>query len=446
MQDIFECKILRLEGFPNTDLATCQINLNGAFYDTLSPIVNSKTITLDSSGTYELVLTSKGFTKGVSFNTSIFIEDGAQWLPLFDSNDFIEELPEEVQTPRMLFIIFKLNLKVIEESGVYSEENSGFFNENEEFMPEIKLIGNTLIGNTLIEYDKSQVFTEAISEISHGEPGEKTENLTFIEYLSRDSQGEFKDFADSYEKLVQLNRIQSERLDEYDQKFAEVLKTNKEKQKNAEKREEALLLMINERESELSLAHETLFKLRGQIKRFQYEIARLKETRLPAQDLSINDTSALLQEVLFLRKTLKNQVKSNNCSFLDKSMQNIPKFINDSDTKDSHNSSVNCNDDLDEALKNYCKENGIPGQIVKDKEQIYCFNQKKIPLTLKNGKLYCRVAGGFKLLKEYLEGDVGFIRYNSRKTTEKSIDSEYDADNYKKVYKSQNKMKVRPHK
>ena len=71
--------------------------------------------------------------------------------------------------------------------------------------------------------------------------------------------------------------------------------------------------------------------------------------------------------------------------------------------------------------------------IIKDKEQNYIFRNKKITLLVKNGRLFCRIGGILKGFKEYFEG----INNSSKKRkslADISLDSEYDAENYNKLY------------
>ena len=105
MQYIFEAKIIRLEGFPDLDQVTCEIRQNNKLQHTLFPFNTPDPVLLNNSGAYQFTFLSNSSIKSISFAMDLFTEDGAQWLPLLETNDFITELPEEVQAPRFLLIL-----------------------------------------------------------------------------------------------------------------------------------------------------------------------------------------------------------------------------------------------------------------------------------------------------------------------------------------------------
>ena len=121
-KDSVELKVIRLEGFPcsSTELA-CYLYYNDALHDQLLPINEEKSLVLTEDGLYRLEINNQNNQeeKTVSFQMSLFKEDGVRWLPLFSSNqDFITEIPDDVNLPRILIIFYrKRMLSVIDEKS-----------------------------------------------------------------------------------------------------------------------------------------------------------------------------------------------------------------------------------------------------------------------------------------------------------------------------------------
>ena len=469
MQYIFEAKIIRLEGFPDLDQVTCEIRQNNKLQHTLFPFNTPDPVLLNNSGAYQFTFLSNSSIKSISFAMDLFTEDGAQWLPLLETNDFITELPEEVQAPRFLLILFKTHsLEIIEESGLNSEE-SPRVTENDEYMPEIKLFSmdEYLEGDyqqsfsNIPDLEKSHEFSEAISEISRVEPMEKewqSENLTFIDYPSKEDNDESKEIPQTFERLIHINCIQGQGVDEYDKNLVQFLNDSKDLLKKNEEREEALLLLINEREAELKVAQGEILRLRNYIHKLENNSGKVKAKETNHSLIShpsACDNVSLQEEVIFLRKALKNE-KMKNAGItiaelnmkvaerdsiiveLQKKLSKTRNKINDLETRDSQNCSVALSDELDEAVKLQAKSCGIFEEISKDKEQFYTFRDRKIGMIMKNGNLHCRVGGILKPFREYINSFIvesSFTRPKERKiTAEGKIDSEYDIDRFKKTY------------
>jgi hypothetical protein len=115
-----------------------QININRTHHETLSPYTQKESLILASSSLYQFTFTSPTHQQTISFKPEIFQDDGAQWLPLKDSDFLLSELLEETQAPRFLIVLFKAkSLQVIREN---SEENSFAVTDPDDLMPEIKLL------------------------------------------------------------------------------------------------------------------------------------------------------------------------------------------------------------------------------------------------------------------------------------------------------------------
>ena len=479
-RDSFEAKIIRVDGFSN-ECPSCEVLLNNKSIDQFPSLAHTKTIILSGKGIYQFILQSSSVRKSVSFKIAIFKEDGAQWLPLFDENDLIDELPEETSSPRFLMVLCKSRtLHTIEESGEISEESSLSVSESEEALSEIKQIEdfNSNVCNTQEFFesidssfmDQSSIKEEG-EEITHELAQSQrlnhiweADNSEFIENHDRNSFDIFKEresinhkaaldaLTQKYESLVNLHKIQEMRIIDYDSRFIKFIEGNKEQMKRSQKREESLLELVSEKENEAKLAQDEVHKLRSEIKKLEIERTRLKdnEENLITQ-INLCDWSLLIQE----NKVLKDKVtefeksagKVNRGEELEKVLIHKDVIIkelqrqiyhfkpSDGETRDSQESMVIAIDDLDEAVKNNAKAMNLVEPIIRDKEQTYIFGNRKLSLVVNNGNLMCRIGANFKPFKEYMENfvlDTIIPRTVKKKiSVENNIDSEYDIQNYK---------------
>ena len=77
-EDTFESKILRLEGFPDTEEISCIIKKNNKHQETLSPYNHHKPLTLHLSSLYEFEFYSSSYKRSIKLKPEIFKDDGAQ--------------------------------------------------------------------------------------------------------------------------------------------------------------------------------------------------------------------------------------------------------------------------------------------------------------------------------------------------------------------------------
>ena len=60
-------------------------------------------------------------------------------------------------------------------------------------------------------------------------------------------------------------------------------------------------------------------------------------------------------------------------------------------------------DDTEAALREYLAKFGVSWSFIRESENIYCVNKKKVYIVLKNGSLQCRTGGGFMGIQQFLE-------------------------------------------
>lgn len=467
LKDSFEGKVIRVDGFNDEEVA-CKVYLNDKLIEEFIAKSSHKSIQLYGKGIFRFVFQSVSFTKSASLKLSLFEDDGAQWLPLFDSNDFIESLPEETLSPRFLIVLCKSkSLQIIEESGEISEDSSLTVSESEENMPEIKLCEEfreePLPSQEIYEFSEMseqndnpcnpQEFFESIesdflnqssireddhNDISESTTNDKIHNIWEPEISALNESQErqsfelfkeppnFKQILDDlnikYQDVCKIQEIQAARVAEYDIKFIKMFENHREQTKRCQEREDSLIELISEKENELQLAQEEILKIRKEKTKLELENRTLKETNHSlAKEIEIVNPGPMQKEVTFLRKKIVELEKTINNSyrkeFLDAKLAEKDMIIAnlhrqyrnrpfDSETRESQNSTNSMIDELDESVRFHTKSMNLPEPIVRDKEQMYVLGYRKFSLMLHNGNLMCRVGGTFKPFKEYLENFV----------------------------------------
>ena len=341
-------------------------------------------------------------------------------MPLFESDDFISTLPEETHSPRFLLVICKTkSLSIIEESEEISEESSLIVSESEEIMPEIKL-GNGFESKTFSEQDffesieseyldQSEQKDDSCNEISEIQSREndnlesETQDKSSFEFFNKDSlkfRLAFEEINSKHQSLLQIYKIENERVQEYDKKFVQMIEINKEQMKRSQEREESLIDLITEKENELKVAQEEIFKLRSEKRCLETENLRIKDNQknLLGQ-LSLCNPSPLLEELSFLKKRLKElennphsakfQEYEENIAEKDAKIRELELQVHrfrpaDNDTRDSQYSFSSYIDELDEAVRLNAKDLNLNESLVKDKEQMYLYGNRKLSLILNN--------------------------------------------------------------
>ena len=478
LKDSFEGKIIRVDGL-NRDNLTCKIFYNSRLKEEYNPISQQKSIQLSGQGQYTFMFTSGELTKFLTLKLSLFSDDGAQWLPLFDSNDLLSELPEETSSPRFLMVLCKSkNLHIIEESGEISEESSLTVSDSEERQLSQRMDTEGQICNTqeFLEsigsefLDQSSIHEDYPEEITPVPNSEKLsriwdkDNSPLSENFDRNSfelfreessvKGAYDELVLKYNDLLGTAEHSDLKVKDYEEKFVKLVENFKDQVKRSQDREESLLQLVHEKEEETKLAQEEMTRLRADNRKLGIENLRLRDLNEGlVKEMEIINPSPLLYEVLKLRSLVKEQqsrlVKLEKIEEYEAKLYEKDSIINtlqktlgrakpsDSDTKESQNVSISINDELDEAVRANAKAMNLPEALVRDKEQMYIYGNRKLSLMLVNGSLMCRIGGTFKLFREYMENfvlDTQVMRpLRKRFSVEQGIDSEYDADNFREA-------------
>lgn len=400
-KEILETKVIRVEGMTSSQV-TSQILVAGTVIEHLDPYNQDKAFQLPLRTHCQILLKSKNCPEkfSVSFNTGLIVEDGVHWLPLFKepSSDFLQNFPDEVRSPRVLMLLHKkISLDVIQEGGEKSELGSAC---EEDYMPEIKLC------SSFIEEPVGDLFEESYEE-----------NMPMINVGVVD---------DCYNKELRENLEQLRKMLEAEKKGKESALKELENIKNSfleeiqegKKRENEILEELKSAEAKSVAYKFELTRLKHEVKSLQNENVRLNNT-MHSQELS----SASQIEELTKKLAVYEQNHSNSDYILTRLSEFtggllprtdevkekedlIQELTNELNLLKSKSSSsmkqVSRPDELEEAVQRFIKTHKLTSPILKDKEQAYIFNNKKIYLTTKDGTLLYRVGAVLKPFEEVL--------------------------------------------
>lgn len=400
-KEILETKVIRVEGMVSSQVC-CQVLVAGNEVEYLDPYNQDKAFQLPLKSNCQIQLNSKTCVEklSVSFNTALIVEDGVHWLPLYKdpASDFISRFPDEVRSPRVLMLLHKkVSLDVIQEGGEKSELGSAC---EEDYMPEIKLC------SSFIEEHGDDLFEESYDE-----------ELPSINIGIADDNynKELKENLDQLRKLLEIEKKSKEsafkELENVKNCFLEEIQEGK-------KRENELLEELKTTEAKYTSSKFENTKLKHEVKSLQNENTRLANT-LHSQELS---TSNQLDE-LSKKLAVYEQTHSNSDYILtrlaeytgsigpgaerlkekEEMIQQLTSELNTLKSKPSNPTKQPVKpDELEEAVQRFVKTHKLPVPILKDKEQVYIFNNKKIYLTTKDGALMYRVGAVLKPFEEVL--------------------------------------------
>jgi hypothetical protein len=478
LKDSFEGKIIRVDGL-NKESLSCKIFYNTRLKEEYNPITQQKSIQLSGQGQYTFMFTSGDQSKYLTLKLSLFSDDGAQWLPLFDSNELILNLPEETTSPRFLMVLCKSkNLHIIEESGEISEDSSLSVSESEEnpLSQRVETEGQTVNTQEFLEsigsefLDQSSIHEDNPEEVTPVPNSEKLsriwdkDNSALSENFERNSfelfreessiRGAYDDLFFKYQDLLGVSETNNKKVQDYEETFVKLVENFKDQVKRSQDREESLIQLVHEKEIEAKVAQEEIVCLRCSNQKLEIENLRLREINSGLlKEVEILSPSILLNEVQKLRTLVEvlqgrlvklEKIEEYEAKIYEKDsiIHTLQKTLNrnkpsDSDTKESQNVSISIIDELDEAVRAHSKAMNLPEPPIKDREQMYIYGNRKISLMIVNGSLMCRIGGSFKPFKEYMENfvlDTPVVRpLRKRFSVEQGIDSEYDAENFKEA-------------
>lgn len=333
-------RVIRFEGVPN--ISSCLVLQSDDSIENLLPIVSEKRIKLLPDIKYQVVAESENGKFSVSFSSALFEDDGMFWLPLFTTNeDFLTIQPEEVSAPRVLILAHK---KVVEEgkSNLVTEESALDY----EFMPEIKLdyCENTII----IHEDKYPDYADSLSIKEHSQLSFDTDEKPL--YTSKDPETHPTIPEHQSDKLIEISVYYQESLN------------------NHKKLAENMIREIENKNQQLSEAMNEITHLKTQVQKIELENNYLKTMANGFIGIQITE---LVNQLQFYKEKVKELDNSHNFS------------------------------PIEEIAKNECTKMGLDPP-VKDNEEVFVLNGKKLNLFLKAGKLFCRNGTGCKEFRQVI--------------------------------------------
>lgn len=341
-KDSIELKVIRLEGFPcsSTELAL-YIYFGDILHDQLLPITEEKSVLLPQEGTYRLEIINQNNQeeKSVSFNRNLFKEDGVRWIPLFSPhNDFISEIPEDVQHPRILLIFYKKRMLSITEANLSIDE----VEEKHE-------------DNSVYEVNDEPLVSKVVND-----------DKIIVDYRN----------AIEYER--KLRDDQEKNL----KKMSSDLRDALERSRN---REDSLLLLVTEKEGELASAQNEIASLRAKVRKLELEKKQISDL----VDCMKSEQECL--NVEGLRKELE---------MFTKYFKDFEEFSELKARLDGYETKETEVKESENYIESYFKSKKI--EIKKDKEAVYSVNGKKISISSRDGMLMFRHLGVLQKIEDFL--------------------------------------------
>ncbi|OMJ85515.1 hypothetical protein SteCoe_13127 [Stentor coeruleus] len=357
---MMQISIIRTEGVnENTELC---VFINGKLGTALKRH-NEHIYSIQKSTIMRIILKNKLAkvpTCSGTYKTDIFSE-GFQWLPLSISpHDFYHELPNEINIPRILVLI-SYNLSPV------------------------------------IEISESEDVDSLKYEMSLNLEVKKMQTrINELEEKIRENEVFMNEFKILYEESCKDNEILKKKIDDEMEnskglkEALEKIKADYEDSKNNDLlRDELLEFLINNKENKRNKD----MRLRDKNNLEVFEDKRIERCR------EISRKSIV--EVLGNTTKLANGVKKNN---------NTKRVMSETSYYRSNDKNT------ERAIQEYMKKTKNDGKFIKDSGNVYRYGKKKIFIALKNGKLLCRVGGGF-------EGIDKFLSKNSENYETSSIDN-----------------------
>lgn len=442
-KEIFETKVIRVEGVDQTSLISC-IYISDILSEELDPYNLDRPFELPVKTTCRLALKpqNSALTHSISFNTKIIEEDGVLWLPLKNSpeNDLISSIPDEVLPPRVLILLQKkISLDVIKEGGEKSEIGSA---NEEDLMPEIKLC-HSFGENFITPFDETfENNDQEITEVSN------VRQLSYSIGLADEINKELQGSLNRTLMLLEIERKSKENvLREMDSmKYRFLLELQE-----AKKRENKLEEEVKEAESRYSAAKCETSRLKNETKATIAENARLLNTissneefalsrieelnkKIKVYEESFSDSDKILSKLVELSGGAigpSNEVLKEK----EKIIYTLQREVNDLKAQNSalqvsrQNNNI---DELEETVQKYIRNFKLNSPFIRDREQTYVYGSKKLSILLKDGQLLCRVGGIFKPLDEYIGSFLSDL-FVSHKSVKSSSDVQRELEEANKI-------------
>lgn len=412
-KQILEAKVIRVEGLDENDLRTQVTSMNKENID-LFPYNLDKGIELMTNSLYRfhLYTLDNTISFSISFSTSMIQEDGVHWLPLYKStdSDTIDYFPEEVKAPRVLILLHKkLLLDIIREGNEKSELGSAC---EDDYMPEIKLC-SSFIDGSVQEFEEADEVTQKVG-VSDGMFVGVNDGV-YVGVSERINE-ELEENLKKLEKLLEIEKKSKENLVK---ELETVKKVYKDELDQAKIRENELVEEYKKVEMQGSEYRVLVTQLKNELKSMKSENLRITQLMQSNEISTTNKIEEMKQKIevyeqnhsnsdqIFTKLAEMTSRSLPNSSVLQEKDEAIKKLKNEiADLKNClFNSAKNQYgvDELEEAVQRFSKGTKLAGFLIRDREQTYIYNNKKISMLLKDGQLLCRVGGIFKPFSDFIQ-------------------------------------------
>ena len=302
-----------------------------------------------------------------SFRTDILPIEEFQWLPLSNSpQDLFTILPDEVNVPRVLIHVSNGFLSPVGEiSEADSEENEGIINHN----------ANNCIEST----QNTQELKKKIAQISMENEKYKKSAQKF-EALYNECKKELNLFKVKYEQEYKLNSELHEKV--------KILYLMQEEAKiNAKMREEFLEGLLNHKTKDFNTS------INGNISSLVINN--------PIYEQRVSSATPSHESKKFFTKSTLNLLTSNDSEVIEKDQHPKRRVLSENNHSHSNNNKI-----IQSALQDFLQKTKRVGAFIKESGNIYRFGTKKVSITLKEGKLLCRVGTGFENIERFISKNV----------------------------------------
>lgn len=234
MLDKYILSIVKVEGLGDLGKSQCNLSLNNEFYFKKPLESLPATFNISVSGAISMTITDgETVIASLAFESSLLKYDWFYWLPLsLSSNNFITELPEKINLPRVLIgVNQEVSLPALTEISEFSDscEDTGFesFSPHCEYQSiknfKIEISPDTeLIMSTENRKKEKEIFEETIREL-RDEIFEAKEKYKILEELLKKADKEIEKEREQrldLQKQLEESLKMFEKIKKREEKFA----------------------------------------------------------------------------------------------------------------------------------------------------------------------------------------------------------------------------------
>ncbi|OMJ93387.1 hypothetical protein SteCoe_3629 [Stentor coeruleus] len=398
-------KITRIEH--NIDRPHSPLSIKLRLNNNIDYEANNTTISIPHNTSFSIFLISKSteLAKSSSLNSSLFTYNDQLWIPLFSISNTGQDL---------------FQCKVLIQNELLERFKEKNPNENHQ----------RSTSSHSWSSDKINGFSSVLGHGCDKKPYDDLgKNRTVIEEISEKISEELKKSVKKLWKLLEVEKRAKETLCDQVMNLKADLAREKDESK---KREKAILYDLQVAETTISDMKFEVLKTRTENKAVQAENTRLlaevkikEESHLVQlehpKDLKNESGSTYASSSCLLQKIDDFSGKNDNAyqdqiKIKDETIKELNKEVSELKVLNKSillSQQINRPDEIDELLHQKSKQLKLAGNFVKDQEQGYIFNNKKIVLIVKSGQLLCKHGSIYKPFDEYMESIGGIVHDKS---------------------------------